>query len=94
MRKSKSGSGSLFRSVINLAVFAVLGSVAWHAYSQLEPVPSSVSNAVQANAFNCRTALAQLAKDYACKDSDSCSMTRDQLTDSENREANIEQYCN
>ena len=94
MRKSKSESGGLFRSVINLAVLAVLGSVAWHAYSQLEPVPSSVSASVEANSFNCRTALAHLAKDYACRDSDSCSMTRDQLTDLENREANIEQFCN
>ena len=94
MRKSKSGSGNLLRSVTNLAVLAVLGSVAWHAYSQLEPVPSTVSNTVQANAFNCRTALAHLAKDYACKESDACSMTRDQLTDLKNREANIEKFCN
>ena len=78
----------------SLAAVAVLGWVAWYAYSLWNPDASGESNSVKGPAFNCRKALAELATDYACRNSDSCAMTSDELTELKNREADIEKYCN
>lgn len=80
--------------VKNLVVVAVLGWVAWYAYSQLQPVPSVADNTVEGASFNCRKALAMLADDYNCRDSSACTMTPDELDDLKRRESGIEKNCN
>ena len=80
--------------VTSLATVAVLGWVAWYAYSLWDPAASVANNAVEGASFNCRKALAMLAEDYACRDSGSCTMTFDELRDLKNREMDIEKYCN
>ena len=80
--------------VKNLMVVAILGWVAWYAYSQLQPVPSVVDNTVEGASFNCRKALAMLADDYKCRNSSTCTMTSDELDDLRQRETDIEKNCN
>lgn len=94
MGKQKSVLATLWDWVTSLAAVAVLGWVAWYAYSLWDPESSGENNSVQGATFNCRKALAELARDYACRNSDSCTMTSDELTELKNREANIEKYCN
>ncbi len=79
--------------VKNLVVVAVLGWVAWYAYSQLQPVPSVADNTVEGASFNCRKALAMLTDDYNCRDSSACTMTSDELDDLKRRESGIEKNC-
>jgi hypothetical protein len=81
----------MFKSLVTIAIIAWAG---WYGYSQLKPTPSVVDNTVEGASFNCRQALSKLAKDYACRDSASCTMTSDELTDLKNRETDIEKYCN
>ncbi len=94
MGRPKSLLATLWDRVTGLAAVAVLAWVAWYAYSLWDPASSGVSDSVQGAAFNCRKALADLATDYACMNSDTCTLTRDELTELRNREADIEQYCN
>jgi hypothetical protein len=92
--KSKSSLGTLLDRFTTLAFLAALGWVAWYAHSNWVPAPTSVSESVQGPAFNCRKALAQLAADYDCRNSDSCTMSHDELSELTSREADIERYCN
>ena len=94
MGDSNSAFGSLWDGVKSLAAIAAVGWVAWYAYSNWESAPSSVGDSMQGTTFNCRTALAELASDYACMSSDACSMTDEEQTDLKKREADIEKYCN
>ncbi len=92
--KQRSVLATLWDWVKSLAALAVIGWVSWYAYSLWNPDSSGESNFVQGATFNCRKALAELATDYACRNSDSCTMTRDELIELKNREADIEKYCN
>lgn len=94
MGKSESVLAKLWGWVTSLAAVAVLGWIAWYAYSLWDPESSGVSDSTQVASFNCRKALAKLATDYACRNSDSCTLMRDELTELKIREANIEKYCN
>ena len=94
MGKPKSVLARLWGLVTSLAAIAVLGWAAWYAYSHWGPASSGGVDSVQGTAFNCRKALAELATDYACMNSDACTMTQDELSELKNREAEIEQYCN
>jgi len=92
----KKGSlvGQLWDLVKNLTVLAILAGVAWYGYSHLNSEPSVASNATQATTFNCRQALAQLAKGYECLNSDSCGSTRVERAEMKKLEADISQFCN
>ena len=86
--------GKLLKKVMNLVVLAALGWAAWYGYSQWRADSSTSTGAAQEAGFNCRHALARLAEDYKCRDSDSCTLTSAELTALKKREANIEKYCN
>ena len=86
--------GKLLEKITSLAILAALGWAAWYGYSNWTTASSSSTGPAQEAAFNCRQALARLAEDYACRDSDSCTLTNDELIDIENREADIERHCN
>ena len=94
MRKQKSALATLWGWITNLAAIAVLGWIAWYAYSQLEPTSSGGSNSDQGTKYNCRKALAERESDDACLESDSCTMTPDELTEMKDRQADIEEHCN
>jgi len=93
VRKPKSALAQLGGWVTNLAVVAAIGWIAWYAYSQIEPASSDRSNSDQGAIFNCKSALAERESDYACIDSDTCTMTPDELAEMKDREADIEQNC-
>jgi hypothetical protein len=93
MRQPKSALASLWGGVKNLAVTAVLGWIGWYAYSQWDPAPPGVTDSKQEATFNCGRAVSERESDYACIDSNSCSMTPDELTELKNREADIDRYC-
>ena len=93
MRKPKSALAQLGGWVTNLAVVAAFSWTAWYAYSHIQPASSGNSDSKQGATFNCKRALAERESDYACINSNSCSMTPDELTDMNNREADIEQNC-
>ena len=86
--------GKLLEKITSLVVLAALAWAAWYVYAHWIVESSSTSDPVQTAGFNCRQAVAKLAKDYACRNSDSCTLTSDELTDMKNREVDIEKYCN
>ena len=94
MRKPKSVSTRLWDCVKNLAAAAVFGWIGWYLYSQWDSASPSVTDSKQGTTFNCGRAVAERESDYACIDSNSCTMTPDELTEMKNREADIDQYCN
>ncbi len=94
VRRPKSVLARLWDCVKNLAAAAVLGWIGWYAYSQWDPASPGVTDSKQGATFNCGRAVAERESDYACIDSDSCTMTPDELTEMKNREADIDQYCN
>ncbi len=94
MHKPKSVLAQLGGWVTNLAVVAAFSWIAWYAYSHIEPASSADSDSRQGAIFNCKRALAERESDYACMNSNSCTMTPDELTEMNNREADIEQNCN
>ena len=85
---------NLLKKVMNLVVLAALVWAGWYGYSQWRADSSGGVGAAQEAGFNCRHALARLAEDYKCRDSDSCTLTSNELTALKKREADIEQYCN
>jgi len=94
VRKPKSGLAKLWDFVKNLAVAAVLGWIGWYAYSQWKPASPGVSDSKPGTTFNCGRAVAERESDYACIESDSCTLTPDEMTEMNNREADIDQHCN
>ena len=62
--------------------------------SQWDSASPGVTDSKQGTTFNCGRAVAERESDYACIDSNSCTMTPDELTEMKNREADIDQYCN
>jgi len=84
----------LLKNVMNLAVLAALGWAAWYGYTHWVAAQTGSPASAQGTAFNCRQALARHAEDQACRTSDSCSMTSDELAQMKQRESDIEQYCN
>ena len=94
MGNSNSVLGKLWDGVKSLVALTVFGAIAWYGYSLWDPVSPGASNSRQGAAFNCRKALADLATDYTCINSDSCSLTPDEQTQLKNREADIERHCN
>ena len=94
MRKRKSVLAKLWDWITSLVAIAVLGGIAWYAYSLWDPTPPSVSDSEQGPRFNCKRAFAERESDYACVASESCTMSPDELAEMENREADIDQNCN
>jgi len=80
--------------ILNLAVLAALAWVGWYGYTHWIAASSDASGTEQAPAFNCRQALARHAEDQACKSSNGCSMTSDELADANKLESDIQKYCN
>ncbi len=79
---------------MSLAVLVALAWAGWFGYSHWTAASSGTRSSVQGTSFNCRLAVAQLAEDYACRNSDSCMLTSDELAAMKNREADIEKHCN
>ncbi len=84
----------LLQKIMNLVVLAALGCAAWYGYTHWIAATSGTAGTAQESGFNCRHALAKLAEDYTCRNSDTCTLTNDELTAMQNREADIEQHCN
>ena len=84
----------LWGFVKSLIVVTVLAWLAWYGYSKWDSAPSAVSESGQTGAFNCRQALAKLARDYECRNSASCTLTDDEQAEMRKRETDIEQFCN
>ena len=85
--------GKLWDWLKSLAAVAIIGGMAWYGYSLWDPEPPSVNESVPGASFNCRKALADLATDYTCMNSDSCTMTSDEQAEVKRLEANINKYC-
>jgi len=83
----------LFETIKSLIVLAVIGGIGWYAWSQWEPTSSSTDETIPGASFNCRKSLADLAEDYACRDSANCSMTEHELNQIKSLETNISIYC-
>jgi len=79
---------------MSLVVLAALAWAGWYGYSHWAAASSGTKSSVQGTSFNCRHAIAQLAEDYACRNSDSCTLTSDELSAMKTREAGIEKHCN
>jgi len=94
VRKPKSALAQLGGWVTNLAVVAAISWTAWYAYSHFEPASSDRSDSDQGATFNCKRALAERESDYACVESDSCTMTSDELAELKSLEAEINEHCN
>jgi len=86
--------GKLFEFLKNLVMLAVLGGIAWYGYSLWQEPATPVNDAVPGASFNCRTALAEMAKSYACRDSSACEMTDYELDRLKRLEIDIGIYCN
>ena len=86
--------GKLLEKIMTMAVLVALGWAAWYVYSHWNTEPSSSPDPAQAATYNCRQALARLAEDYACRDSDACTLTSDESAAMKNRELDIDQNCN
>ena len=85
---------NLLQKIMSLLVLLALGWSAWYGYTHWFAATSGTSEPAQGAAYNCRHALARLAEDYACRESDGCTLTSDQVTAMKNREVAIEQHCN
>ena len=94
MGNSTSVLGMLWGWVKSLAVLAGLGWVAWYAFSLWNPTSPGISDSETGTTFNCRKALKERESDYACLESDSCTMTSDEMAELKAREADIDQHCN
>ena len=84
----------LLSKIMSLVVLVALGWAGWYGYSNWIAASSGTGSSAQGTSFNCRQALAQLAEDYACRNSDSCTLTSDELSTMKTREADIEKHCN
>ena len=86
--------GKIFEFLKSLVMLAVFGGIVWYGYSMWQEPSPPVNDAVPGASFNCRTALADLAKSYACRDSSSCGMTDYELERIRTLEIDIGKYCN
>ena len=93
MPKSKSVLATLGGWITNLAVAAAISWTVWYAYSHIEPKSSGTSESRQGATFNCKRALTERDSDYACIESDSCTMTSNELAELKNLEAEIDEHC-
>ena len=93
MSRPKSAIASLLGLVKNIAVLALLGWGGWYAYSQMAPGSTTEVNSTAGTAFDCRRAYRQRDADHACIESDSCTMTSDDLAALKHLEAEIEEHC-
>ena len=84
----------LLEKIMSLAVLAALGWAAWYGYTHWNATSTDSGDRPQTSSFNCRQALARLAEDEACRSSDSCTLTNDELAQMKKRESDIEQHCN
>ena len=86
--------GKLFEFLKSLVMLAVFGGIAWYGYSLWTERSSDVDETIPGASFNCRTALAEMAKSYACRDSSACEMTNYELDRLKRLEIDIGIYCN
>lgn len=85
--------GTIFELLKNLVMLAVFGGIVWYAYSMWQDSSSNVDETVPGASFNCRLALADLAKGYACRDSSACEMTDYELDRLKQLETDLGRYC-
>jgi hypothetical protein len=90
----KSVLAKLLGKIMSLAVLAALAWAGWYAYTHWTAASTDASDSTHRPAFNCRQALARLAEDQACRTSDSCFMTSDEVAQMKQTESDIAQYCN
>ena len=94
MNKQNSVFAKLWGFVKSVATLALLGWIGWYAYSNLDPVSPSVVDSEQGTKYNCRRAYAKRDSDYACMQSDSCTITSDEMAELKSLEAEIDEKCN
>ena len=86
--------GKIFEFLKTLVMLAVFGSIGWYGYSVWQDSSSTEDGTVRGASFNCRVALADLAKGYTCRDSSACQMTDYELERLKRLEIDIGIYCN
>ncbi len=85
--------GKLFELIKTLIALAILGGLGWYAYSIWQDRSSDVDETIPGASFNCRVAIADMAKNYACRDSSACQMTEYELDRLKQLEIDIGRYC-
>ena len=83
------------KALSNLVVLALVVAAGYYGYTNLmtgDDSPGEESSAP--TGFNCRGALAQLAKLYECRDAAGCSLTTAQEQQLREVESGIEENCN
>ena len=81
----------LITTLLSLAVMAWLG---WYAYSQWASGSDDASRTAEEDRYNCRQALARIASDYACLNSDTCDLSEGERAALRQRETDAAEYCN
>ena len=84
----------ILEKLMSLVVLAAIIWAAWYGYTHWIGASTDSGGATPTTAFNCRQGLARLAEDQACRSSNSCSMTDDEVAQMRQREIDIEQNCN
>lgn len=84
----------LVKLIVNLAVVAALGWVAWYGYTKWFAASSDSGTSAETDGYNCRGALAKLAQDYKCRDAANCTLSEEELAALKEREMAIEKNCN
>jgi len=82
--------------ITNLLIMGALVYMGWYGYSNwiatsADPTPPGAGAEA---GFNCRQALATLAKDYACRESAECELSNADMSEVRQLERSIEQHCN
>jgi hypothetical protein len=82
------------RAISNLLVALALGFAAWYGYTNFIADTSGAGASDPDSGYNCRSALAQLAEDYRCRDDAGCELRDEDLEEIQVLEKEIERYCN
>ena len=82
----------LLAKIKNLLFLGAIGWAGWYGYTHWWATADG--DRVDTGGFNCRQALAQVARNYACRESTSCELSSAGLTELRQLEKDIEQHCN
>jgi hypothetical protein len=82
------------KQLMNLLIPVVLISLGWYGYSNWVAASADPDPVAPEAAFNCKQALAKLAKDYACRESNACELGDGVASEIRALENRIEQHCN
>lgn len=83
----------LFELIKTLIALAILGGLGWYGYTLWQDASPDIDETIPGASFNCRVAIADMAKSYACRDSSACEMTDYELDRLKQLEIDIGRYC-